>query len=332
MFKGTLVTIVLGLALVNLASADTYYRKDYADVSSHEEKEAAALARNFEQLDSILEAKLPKDLDAQANLDAAKELLQNINPKNKDQKKALELVVALGDTEGKCDYESYLILAKNYVANKGVSVKNSRSSLIREHFIKRYAENCLESLKQQYHDQKENLKYLDRVEATLKHVSFRSFNCLNTRKNKLFFGKKAITTGDLGSLAKKDHKATVAIVDSVIEQALKNRHWSYLQPHLDEKNLKKVYHKASSKELKQIFNEYLFEPCAEYENVVGKTLSQARLAASSVQYSWNFLDEGKQGIFRPIINHRICRLALQEQSKLYKYLADEWDHQVKRML
>lgn len=313
----TKLVLVAFLSIVglNLAIASDYLTKstrptEYygTDLSTKEAKEAKKLTHHFDDLSKALEQKLPGNTDLKANLVAAKEMLSSSRlTLTMGWKKAYELFVSLENTVGgKCDLESYEILAKNYAAihpDDDKSKSNSRAADVLSYYQLEHANECGQKYKEIYKKKievinKDQLEMLKSDFSGLKVVHFGYW----TQPGRLM---------SLASIPRVDFNS-----DSLSHLAINIGIQAWIaSPGGGVRKLNPIYHEESR--LKAV-NRYLIEPCESYRNQLNEALSPARFdAKTNVEIlgdDWEFTDA--------IVYNRMCGNLLEKKEKISEILVE----------
>lgn len=292
---------LLGLASLNLARASEYLTENSrpteyvgTDLSIEEEKIAENLVEYYEELDKALREKLPDNADPEANITAAKEILSKKSLSMRGlRKKAYKFFVFLETTVGgKCDLESYKILARNYEAIRGRDqhfAKRKRVEDVLRHYQLQHAKECGPRYRQMYKNLIGSMDTddLERLTHFFSGLEISDFG------HAMFGAETALETTSLASIPTirwDNYNSAIHKIGMKVKR------------YPDSKKLKKPSKK---------FHHYLLEPCKTYRNLLNAVLSPARFDAKTnadfIEDDWEFTDA--------MFYNRICGSLLDEKEK-----------------
>lgn len=329
-----LLVVVAAVLSLELALAHKQYLTSFfdpiyyvgTDLSFVEIEQAGSLATQFWDLNVALVKKLPDNENPEANLAAVKRMLgfrsSLCRPaclfdkqRSKERKKALQLFVSLEETSGKCDLESFKILAKileSTNSRTGLLIR-SRIARVLTHYRRKHAEECRPKYRQMYD---ERIRRMNKDGLERLKVAFSGLKLVETISvQPVWDGNAVVGIPTIRFTDPKTQSALRHIVGQVIGEARKSSHW-----------------KAMKSEPAMALDEFLFSPCKIYHELLNEVLTPARFDVL-VEKSDLDADDDDDG-FRyfkgdyefsdAIVYNRMCRSLLEEQQILKELMLVIW--------
>lgn len=329
MNKAEFISMLLGLALASslsfAMSTDFEQELSKSDIST-----AMGNAKYLNELEEELVKKLPDNEDPKANLDAAAEIAKGVNGILQNGKsKAYKLFTTLFEDSYECSYQTFRSFAMNMIVVETLErdlYKRNRIRAIFDRFHKERAFTC--GLMHSENYQKAIASVVDpdmeRVQAAFEDIDIYDIHYTPTHSAWKSAGvaRRQLMQMNLNALVNEPiPDATRKIVSNLLEEVMKTPDvWEAVKPTKDEKSGKVNVPNAS-----QVFDDFLFRPCTQYERFAGGELSSIRLDALAFADDADFMED-RLGLYKAVIQSRFCKLALKEQSKMKKALSESWAH------